>query len=414
MKKNIKNEQKPAEPPPKSAETAQAMSAPAADDAALSVLPWKHLALAFLAGIPFFLTLPYTFHSWRSSPMDRPNWIFHLAFLLLAACAVPVMKDSVKERKRSGTLCGEVIALLLAVGFFGIYLGVTFVRQIHMIRILAGMAFWWSCVWLFCGWRGAWAALPAFAVLSLGCTSSTFLLCNHFLIQPQTALYLKIGATVICAVACAIIMLTDYVMKYGTFFFLVDAALIICCVLNLPNNVKPSPPFRPDLTVAPAGFTITETPLTEDTIRFFEGAEVHQYRISDGIFQCSFLEVKCGNDIHKIHPASHCLRSSGAAIESESVVMHTMPDGQKLSVTEIHSTIRGKPVLTFVWYTGPKETIGSYFWFRTYWSSNQQWYSYQAVTEIYDGNEEAARKFLLDLLSRLKRPYEYPEQKQSR
>ena len=172
--------------------------------------------------------------------------------------------------------------------------------------------------------------------------------------------------------------------------------------MNLPGEVKPVPPFRPDLTDAPAGFTITETPLTEDTIRFFEGAEAHQYRITDGIFHCSFLEVKCGDDIHKIHPASHCLRSSGAVIQSEAVVTHALPDGRELSVTEIRSKIRGTPILTFVWYTGPEETLGSYFRFRSRWSPSKQWYSYQAVTEIYENNEEAARKFLLDLLSRLK------------
>ena len=95
--------------------------------------------------------------------------------------------------------------------------------------------------------------------------------------------------------------------------------------------------------------------------------------------------------------------------------MHTMPDGRKLSVTEIRSKIRGTPALTFVWYTGPKETLGSYFWFRSHWSASKQWYSYQAVTEIYDGNEAASRKFLLDLLSRLKRPDdESPAREESR
>ena len=390
------NKQKPAENVQTSAPATE-VAAPAANTAAPAALPWKRLVFAFLAGIPFFLTLPYTVQSWRISPMDRPNWIFHIGFLLLATCAVPAMKDSVKERDENAPL-----AALFAISFLGMFLGATFVRQINMARILAGTAFWWACVWLFCSWKAAWTSLPAFAVLSLGCTSSTFVLCNHFLIQPQTALFLKIGAAAVCAAVCAVVMLTDYVMKYGTLFFLLAAALIIFCVLNLPNEVKPVPPFRPDLTEAPAGFTITESPLTEDTIRFFEGAEVHQYRITDGIFQCSFLEEKCGDDIHKIHPASHCLRSGGAVIQSEAVVTHTMPDGRELSVTEIRSKLRGTPILTFVWYTGPEKTLGSYFKFRSCWSSSKQWYSYQAVTEIYENNEEAARKFLLDMLSRLK------------
>ena len=112
--------------------------------------------------------------------------------------------------------------------------------------------------------------------------------------------------------------------------------------------------------------------------------------------------MKCGDDIHKIHPASHCLRSGGAVIQSEAVVTHAMPDGRELSVTEIRSKLRGTQILTFVWYTGPEKTLGSYFKFRSCWSASKQWYSYQVVTEIYENNEEAARKFLLDLLSRLK------------
>lgn len=378
--------------------------APAPETVSAPVLPWKRFVAAFLAGIPFFCTLPYTFSSWRTSPMDRPNWIFHLAFLLLAACAVPAVKDSVKKRGDNVPL-----ALLFAFAFFLGFLGATFVRQIHMARILFGMAFWWSCVWAFCGWRGAWSLLPAFAVLALGCTSTTYLLCHHWLFQPQTALFLKIGITVLCAAVCAVLMLTDYVMKYETFLFLVAAALVIVSTLNLKNDVKPAPRYRPDLTIVPAGFTIAETPLSQNTIRFFEGAEAHQYSISDGVFHCSLLEVKCGDDIHKIHPASHCLRTSGAEVRSEAVVMHTMPDGQKISVTEIRSNLRGTPILTFVWYTGPEETLGSFFWFRTRWWPSDQWYSYQIVTEIYDGNEDAARRFLLEVLSKFKssQPYSY-------
>ena len=393
MKKTPENVEPAQNPDPATGVEAAASSAP----------PWKRLLPAILAGIPFFLTLPYSSHSWRVSPMDRPNWIFYLGFLLLAACAAPAVMDSAKSLKRSGV---DAPAYFLPVAFLAIFLGATFVRPINMIRILAGIAFWWSCVWLFCGWRAAWAALPAFAALSLGCTSSTFVLCNHFLIQPRTALFLKIGAAILCTAVCAVLMLTDYVMKTEVFLFLAVAAIILAVVLNLPRDVAPSPPFRPDLTSAPVGFTIAEIPQTEDSIRFFEGTEVHQYRITDGVFLCSFLEVKCADDIHKIHPASHCLRSGGAVIQSEEVVTHTMPDGRKLSVTEIRSKLRGTPILTFVWYTGPDETLGSYFRFRSCWSSSEQWYSYQAVTEIYDDNEDAARKFLLDLLSRLNRKHE--------
>ena len=366
---------------------------PVSEANSASSLPWERLAGAFLTGIPFFCTLPYTVHSWKTSPMDRMNWIFFLAFLLVAACGTPAVMDSVKQRKLDwfALLAAAAAAVLYATGVM---------KQIYMIRILAGTWFWWTGIWFFCGWKAAWATLPAFGALSLGCTSTTFMLCNRFLIQPQTALFLKIGAAILCAAVCAVLVLTDYVMKREVFWFLLAAGAILTCTLVSRGTGKTAAAFRPDFKVAVEELTTTETPLTEDTIRFFEGATVHQYTITDGVFRASILEVKCGDDIHKIHPASHCLRSSGAEILSESVVMHTMPDGRSLPVTEIRSRIRGTPILTFVWYTGPGETIGNFYTFRRKWSPSEQWYSYQIVTEIYDGKEDAARKFLLDLLSK--------------
>ncbi len=356
-------------------------------------LPWKRLAGAFLAGIPFCCTLPYTVHSWRSSPMDRTNWIFFLAFLLVAVCGAPAVKDSVKQNKTDwfALLAAAAGAILYAAGI---------VKQIYMIRIMAGTWLWWTGIWFFCGWKAGWATIPAFGALSLGCTSTTFLLCRHLLIQPQTALFLKLGMAVLCATACAVIMLTDYVMKREVFWFLLAAGAILTGTLTSRGAGKTAAAFQPDLSAAVEGFTTMETPLAEGTIRFFEGAEVHQYTVTDGFFRCNILAVKCGNDIHKIHPASHCLRSSGAEILSETVVMHTMPDGRSLPVTEIRSKIRGVPSLMFVWYTGPEETIGSFYTFRRKWSPSKQWYSYQAVTEVYEGNEDIAREFLLTLLSK--------------
>jgi len=378
--------------PSPTAEASQTTPAPTDVNAASSVQPWMRLAGAFLAGIPFFCTIPYSVHSWRTSPMDRTNWIFFLAFLLIAGCSVPAVNDSAKRNRY------DWFALLAAAAAAILYAG-GIVKQIYLIRILAGTWFWWTGVWFFCGWHAAWSMIPAFGVLSLGCTSTTFLMCRHFLVQPQTALFLKLGATLICAALCAVFMLTGFVMKREVFWFLLAAAVILGGTVVSRSTGKTVAAFRPDLTANVEGFERLEIPLTENTIRFFEGSEVHQYAYSDGIFRCSILEVKCGNDIHKIHPASHCIRSSGAEILSESVVTHTLPDGRSLPVTEIRSRIHGMPALTFVWYTGPTETTGSFYTFRRKWSPSEQWYSYQAVTEIYDGNEEAARRFLLNLLS---------------
>ena len=358
-------------------------------------LPWKRLAGAFLAGIPFFCTLPYSIHSWRASPMDRMNWIFHLIFLLIAVCGIPAMMDSAKRVKIDWFALPAVIAA-------AVVYGTGIIREIHMLRILGGTWFWWTGIWFFCGWPGAWATLPSFAVLTLGSTSSTFLLCSCLLIQPQTALFLKLAAAVLCAAVCGVFLFTDYVMKREVFWFILAAAAILTGTLTSRGNVRTVPTFRPDLTAVSEGLTVTETPLTANLIRFFEGAEVHQYVISDGAFHCSFLLVKCGSDIHKIHPASHCIRSSGAKIMSESVVMHTLSDGRELPVTEIRSNIGGTPVLTLVWYSGPRETTGSFFTFRRKWSSSDQWYSYQIAAETGIGGESAIRTRLLGVLSKLR------------
>ena len=141
-------------------EDRKSAAAPAAFPVSAQPLPWKRFAGVFLAGIPFFLTLPYTFHSWRISPMDSMNWIFHLAFLLLAACAAPSINDSVKELKRAGAAGNNVLLALLFVFVFALCYGFGVMRQIYMIRILGGTAFWWACLWLFCGWRPSCNLLP--------------------------------------------------------------------------------------------------------------------------------------------------------------------------------------------------------------------------------------------------------------
>ena len=367
---------------------------PASESVPRASVPWMRLAGAFLAGIPFFCTLPYTVGSWRSSPMDRLNWIFHLAFVFLAACSVPAVKDSALRSKQDWFALPAVAAAaaMYAAGL---------VKQIYLVRILGGVGFWWTGIWFFCGWNAAWVMIPAFGALSLGSTSSTFLLCNRLLITPAVALICKLAAAVVCVTVCMLLILTEFVMKREVFWFLLAAAVILTGTVLSRGKIPSAAPFRPDLTSPPDGVQVLEIPLTESTARFFEGSDAHQYHVSDGAAEFSVLVVKCGSDIHKIHPASHCLRSSGAEIRSESVVMHTLSDGRDLPVTEIRSTIRGTPVLTFVWYTGPDETTGSFFAFRRKWSASEEWRSYQFVVPVQGGSEETARKLLLDLLSKI-------------
>ena len=366
---------------------------PASESVPRASVPWMRLAGAFLAGIPFFCTLPYTVGSWKVSPMDRFNWIFHLVFLFLAACSVPSVKDSA-VRSKPDWFALPAVAAAAAIYAAGIF------KHIYLIRILGGVGFWWTGIWFFCGWSAAWAMLPAFGALSLGSTSSTFLLCNRLLISPTTALICKLAAAVVCVAVCMVLILTEFVMKREVFWFLLAAGVILAGTVLSRGGTSSADPFRPDLASPPEGVHVREIPLSEDTIRFFEGSEAHQYQVSDGVSTCSALVVKCGSDIHKIHPASHCLRSGGAVIRDESIVMRQLPDGRSLPVTEIHSTVHGNPLLTFVWYTGPEETTGSFFAFRRKWSASEEWRSYQFVVPVQDGFEEAARKLLLDLLSK--------------
>jgi len=366
---------------------------PASESVPRASVSWMRLAGAFLAGIPFFCTLPYTVGSWKVSPMDRFNWIFHLVFLFLAACSVPSVKDSA-VRSKPDWFALPAVAAAAAIYAAGIF------KHIYLIRILGGVGFWWTGIWFFCGWSAAWAMLPAFGALSLGSTSSTFLLCNRLLISPTAALICKLAAAVVCVAVCMVLILTEFVMKREVFWFLLAAGVILAGTVLSRGGTSSADPFLPDLASPPEGVHVREIPLSEDTIRFFEGSEAHQYQVSDGVSTCSALVVKCGSDIHKIHPASHCLRSGGAVIRDESIVMRQLPDGRSLPVTEIHSTVHGNPLLTFVWYTGPEETTGSFFAFRRKWSASEEWRSYQFVVPVQDGFEDAARKLLLDLLSK--------------
>ena len=137
--------------------------------------------------------------------------------------------------------------------------------------------------------------------------------------------------------------------------------------------------------------------LIANTKRFFATSTVKQYRYTKGNTDISVLAVKCGNDIHEIHPASHCLRTSFWTVTSEKILY--LQDN--LAVTEIEAHKYSKHYLIWVWYSGDDFSTPGFLGFRRHFRSSGNFYTYQISTLIQE-NSVQSRKILQQFVDSLK------------
>jgi hypothetical protein len=145
--------------------------------------------------------------------------------------------------------------------------------------------------------------------------------------------------------------------------------------------------------------------VTANDIRFFgEDSEIDKYYYigdSKGIY---ILALTCGSKINSIHPASHCLRTSGWTILTEEIFKTSLNE-QDVYLTEIVAEHQNTPYLFWVWYTNSEYSTGSFVHFRKEWKRDITWRTYQFMVplEREDDNHSLikARKEMLSLLKTL-------------
>jgi hypothetical protein len=137
----------------------------------------------------------------------------------------------------------------------------------------------------------------------------------------------------------------------------------------------------------------------ENTKRFFATSKVRQYRYTKNDADISVLAVQCGRNIHEIHPASHCLRTSMWRVYSEKILYLR----ENFAVTEIDAAKGSSRILVWVWYSSEKFSTPGFLGFRRHFTPGGNYYTYQISIPLYgdvEKNRNELKKFVKALRSK--------------
>ena len=347
----------------------------------------KLLALA-ASFLPVCFHMPYLFRAWNSSRLDQWDWIFFVLALPAALWAV--------RTEKTGKCDPRALLLLLPMLFL------TATGPFHHINALcvasaAGTLF--AAVWLLYSWNFAFRVLPAAIMLLLGTPSSSYQL-SLLLMCPVTAAWaIKFLAGAGCFIWIYCAGHFNWQVKPGALFF--SAAALCSCVLfaHTREIYFEGKSFIPQFKSRIGHFFGRTMVPDENTRRFFATGTAVQYRYTGNNTDISVLEVKCGRNIHEIHPASHCLRTGMWTVNSEKT-LYLQPN---FAVTEIDASKGQNRILVWVWYSSEEFSTPGFLGFRRHVRAGKgNYYTYQISTAIY-GSAESGRNILHEFIKLLKK-----------
>jgi len=352
----------------------------------------KFLTWLFLAGsfLPFAWKLPYMAGAWRNSPLDRHDWLF----LLLAVVAL-LTTFRVLLARRSNAQGMYLLVLLPSL----LLMALAAVIKIHAMAIMSAVAFSWSMLWLTLGWRAAYTAFPIYAILGLSCTSTSYWLSYFSGPLQWNGLTIKGVLTPLLLAWLLHNIYRERQVRRETFCFYLAFAALAIGAWQARALYQTTAPFTPDFSNLDRGDffgqPLTITPADE---RFFGSSGVGKYIFASDHDMVTVLAVSCVNDVHQIHPASHCLRVSGWSIDAEKMVNVDIAS-QKLSVSEIIARRDNRRIMVWVWYSSADSSTGNFLGFRRLWRQNTPWFTAQISTPCDEGTEDDARDTLAKFLA---------------
>ncbi len=343
---------------------------------------------AILGCIPLGLCIPYICNAWRTSPMDQRDYVFASCFVVSAFFALiftghsePVFQKRILLADLS-LLCGFIFCKIIS---------------LNAGAIICSIMFWWVHIWMSRGIRLAFNLLPSFMILLLAVVSSTYLICVYLGVSNLTAFQLKLLVMFILLLAEMLILRYAWLPRIGIVIFILSMSVAVVVMLMLGNLTKTYPPCKLAFQPVIGSYMGIEMDQDKGFRRFFNRSDAHHYKYSGNTADFSLLAVNCGDSIHEIHPASHCLRSSGWTIKSERSHIVTIGE-EEFCVTEISAVMYQSTMLLWVWYSNDSFSTGNFICFRRLWRDGRNWSTYQLG--IIDGQSlEDNRIQLLDILS---------------
>ena len=306
----------------------------------------SRLSLLALAAIPLAVKAPYLWRAWTSSPIDHDHLKFYGTLSLAAVIVAVALLRRLRVPAKPHSPILPAMALVVALGLFAF--GV--VREVNAIQLISGVGILWATGWLLFGHFAAGVFAPAavFAILAV----------------PGTLYWMRNATTTIASAPC-----------------------------------EPfAPTFSPD---SQAGMLGREMPPSPDVLRLFRTGTARQFIYASPSNCVTVLAVAVGDDIHEIHPATHCMRSGGWKVLSERLLRTRHPMGGELEVDEAVAESFDGRMLVWIWYSSDEASTGSFLQFRRLYSAKSRWHTYQMATALGDAPDavqsarERLRQFLL-------------------
>lgn len=338
-----------------------------------------------LGFIPYLVKLPYLVHAWRVSRLDTPDMVFLPLSLILLVWAYV---RSCTNRPQALSWA-SLMVMVPALAAFG--LGVH--GSVNAVQVAAAAMFAWGAWWMAWGWRSAMVASPAFVSLAFTTTSVTYWICNLCGIEVGVTRILKFLIVVLSLLA---------LWRITRRFLLVPALVAVLALVArsvMSSEVMgEGDPFTPEFqTKFDGGWIAREIVPDEGFNRFFGTSKARQFAYATPSNTITVLAVEIGDNVHEVHPATHCMRTAGWIVASEEV-RDVQIGERKLSIAEAEVSYGGQDMLSWTWYSDANRSTGSFIHFRRY-ATNGGWHTYQLRTSVAGGIDNA-RAVLKGFLSR--------------
>ena len=344
------------------------------------------IIFTLLAFVPLCWHSPYLLQAWRSSRLDQWDWIFYLAAIPAAIWAM---------RKEKLGKC-DFYALFLLIPMLCLTFGESF-HHINALLIISAVGVIFSAVWLLGSWTAAYRILPAAVILLMGTPSSSYQLSLLLMCPVYPAWAVKFLLAVLCFGWIWYNKRSKKVIRRGTLCFLAALAASGLLLLHSKELYFEGRSFIPEFPAHCGDFWGRTIQPDENTKRFFATSKVKQYRYTKNDKDISVLAVQCGKNIHEIHPASHCLRTSLWTVHSETI-LHLQ---ERFAVTEIDAQKGSSRILVWVWYSSETLSTPGFLGFRRHFDPDGNYHTFQ-ISIPHNGDIEDGREALKEFVQSLR------------
>ena len=345
------------------------------------------LLLILLSFLPLCFHSPYLLQAWTGSRLDRWDWVFFLLIL-------PAVLWAVRGQKMGKC---DFYALLLLFPMLFLTGGGAF-HHINALSVASAAGVIFAAVWLLGAWSFAYSLLPAAFLMLLGTPSSSYQLSLLFMCPVWAAWSVKFLLALLCFLWIWYNKRSGKVIKKGTLCFFAAALMTGFLLIHTRELYFEGKSFIPEFRQHSGEFWGRTLLPDENTKRFFATSKVKQFRYTKNNIDISVLSVKCGRNIHEIHPASHCLRTSMWSVHSEKILYLN----DSFAVTEIEAQKGPDHILVWVWYSSEKFSTPGFLGFRRHFRPGGDYYTYQVSIPLYKG-AEASRSELKKFVQSLRR-----------